>query len=103
MPIPVFPAIAAGTQPPDGVTETTQPSASAVSTDVVPAKNPSRKSGMRFAASGPVPPVFGAVGGGHFSSKSTYGFFPPWNGYGSPGLTFGSFFVQSIFAARAFA
>ena len=36
-PTPVWPAITAGTQPPLGVTETTQPSASEASTDVVPA------------------------------------------------------------------
>ena len=37
MPMPVLPAMTAGSQPPDGVTETTQPSASAASTEVVPA------------------------------------------------------------------
>ena len=41
MPIPVLPAMHAGFQPPDGVTETTQPSSSAASIEVVPAKKPS--------------------------------------------------------------
>ena len=36
MPIPVCPAITAGTHPPLGVTETTHPSSSAASMDVVP-------------------------------------------------------------------
>ena len=36
-PMPVWPAMTAGIQPPLGVTETTQPSASAASTEVVPA------------------------------------------------------------------
>ena len=36
-PTPVWPAITAGIQPPLGVTDTTQPSSSAASMDVVPA------------------------------------------------------------------
>src|SRR5829696_6833930 len=41
-PIPVRPAITAGTHPPLGVIDTTHPSASADSIDVVPAWNDSR-------------------------------------------------------------
>ena len=40
-PTPVCPAMTAGTQPPLGVTETTQPSASAASIEVVPRLNAS--------------------------------------------------------------
>ena len=43
MPMPVFPAMQTGFQPPDGVTETTQPSSSAASIEVVPARKPSSK------------------------------------------------------------
>ena len=39
--MPVWPAMTAGTQAPDDVIETTQPSASAAMTDVVPARNAS--------------------------------------------------------------
>src|SRR2546429_1318994 len=40
-PIPVRPAITAGIQPPDGVTETTHPDVSAASIEVVPRRNAS--------------------------------------------------------------
>src|SRR5689334_24693969 len=43
-PTPVLPAITAGTQPPLGVTETTQPLSSAASIEVVPAVNWRRNS-----------------------------------------------------------
>src|SRR6266545_3476398 len=101
MPMPVFPAMTAGTQPPEGVTETTQPSASAASTEVVPAwKASSNVRGERvFAPSVPAAPAFFG-GGGHLARRSAYGFVERWNGYGSPGLTFGSFFAQSIVLAR---
>jgi hypothetical protein len=68
--MPVCPAITAGTQPPLGVTETAQPSASAASTLVVPRRKERSNSasavgvvaGMRLcqlrkvAAKGLVPP-----------------------------------------------
>ena len=78
-----------GFHPPDGVTETTHPSSSAASIEVVPAKKPS----------GTPPEDAAFCGGGalrHFWSSSVYGFFSPWNGYGSPGFAFASFLVASI-------
>src|SRR5512135_3765320 len=95
MPTPVVPAMVAGIQPPLGVTDTTQPSSSAASIDVVPAVNPS--SNVRL----PSFPVALGGGGGQLASRPRYGFDPPWNGYGSPGLTFGSFFSQSISVLRS--
>ncbi len=51
MPTPVRPAITAGIQAPLGVTETTQPSSSAASIEVVPRKNASSTSRARALAS----------------------------------------------------
>jgi len=58
-----------------------------VSIEVVPAKNPSG-----------TPEDAAFCGGGapcHFRSSSVYGFFSPWNGYGSPGLASASFCAPS--------
>src|SRR5882724_7818981 len=77
-PMPVWPAITAGVQPPLGVTDTAQPFSSAVSTLVVPRRNVRSNSAS-------------AIGGcaGIFECQASrylrYGFFAPWNGYGSPG------------------
>jgi hypothetical protein len=64
MPMPVVPAIVAGIQPPLGVTETTQPSSSAASIDVVPAVNASSKGRL------PSAPVGFGSGGGHLASSA---------------------------------
>ena len=90
-----MPAIVAGIQPPLGVTDTTQPSSSAASIDVVPAVNASSNDRP------PSAPVGFGGGGGHLASSAVYGFVPPWNGYGSPGFTAGSFFSQLMPFARS--
>ena len=83
MPMPVLPAITAGTQPPQGVTDTTQPSSSAASIEVVPVGN------VLAGRCGRHGRCFGLearrVGRASASSRSLNGFVPPWNGYGSPG------------------
>jgi hypothetical protein len=50
-PMPVRPAIVAGTQPPLGVTDTSQPFASAAITVVVPLLKPASKSASCWAVS----------------------------------------------------
>src|SRR6185295_5424057 len=86
MPMPVLPAITAGTQPPLGVTDTTQPSLSAASTLVVPARNVRSNSA---SAVGLHSAGFGLLGRSltvcHWSSDALKGLVAPWNGYGSPG------------------
>ena len=80
-PMPVRPAITAGFQAPLGVIETTQPSASAATTDVVPAWKassyviPSPGAVVRRAARCASP---GTVR--HASSRALNGFVPPWKG-----------------------
>ena len=64
MPTPVVPAIVAGIQPPLGVTDTTQPSSSAASIDVVPAVNASSNDRL------PSAPVGFGGGGGHLESSA---------------------------------
>ncbi len=90
IPIPAFPAITLGSQPPDGVTETTQPSASAASTEVVPEKKgPEKGDSSRVeeaasrrerwtAGSGAASRRAGAVL--HLSKRLLNGFSSPWNG-----------------------
>ena len=114
------PAITAGTQPPLGVIDTTQPIVSAAWIDVVPRPNASRnaESASSIAAPGGAAES-GRAGAGcpgslsccplrgwsaaagttvHRASRERKGFVPPWNAYGSPGFTSGSFRVQSIVA-----
>ena len=52
MPMPVRPAMTAGIQPPLGVTDTTQPSSSAASIEVVPARKPSSNVSVPMPARG---------------------------------------------------
>ena len=73
-PMPVRPAITAGTHPPDGVTETTQPSSSAASMDVVSAV----KASMYCCSSGDF--GLGPPSVRHFSRSAVNGLVPPWNG-----------------------
>ena len=80
MPIPVFPAMQAGTQPPDGVTETTQPSSSAASIDVVPREEAVRNVGSDRRIGLRARRLRGGHAVGHFWSRSAYGLVPPWNG-----------------------
>src|SRR6185436_5898440 len=106
MPTPVRPAIQAGNQPPLGVIDTTQPSLSAASTDVVPIHILSMYKGslnetvvscegrkLRF------PSAADAL----CFNRSRYGFVFPSKGYGSPGPIFGSFISHLICAALCFA
>src|SRR6266704_2365467 len=98
-PMPVWPAITAGIQPPDGVTETTQPDVSAASIDVVPRRNASSKAASAAAS---VPPSDVVTGRGDQRwSSGKYGLVPPWNGYGSPGLISGSLRLGLISLARS--
>src|SRR4029079_12471518 len=94
IPTPVFPAIQAGNQPPLGVMDTTQPSLSAASTDVVPNHILSMYNGSLNEI------VVSCVGRKLrlpsaddclFFKRSRYGFVFPSKGYGSPGPMFGSF------------
>src|SRR5690606_19925086 len=96
MPMPVLPAMQAGTQPPLGVTETTQPSLSAVSMDVVPAA----KSSKYFSFMGVYKLLCWLP---QFFNRSLYGFTFPSNGYGSPGPIFGLLRSGLISFARSFA
>ena len=81
--MPVWPAITAGTQPPEGVTETAQPSSSAASTLVVPRRNVRSNSASAVG-------VAAGILLCQFFRVAVKGFFPPWYGYGSPGRTSGS-------------
>src|SRR5262245_52709267 len=127
-PTPVLPAITAGTHPPLGVTDTTQPLSSAASIEVVPAVNWRRNSSSRGRSTGSMaaicaaapraPPGAAAEGvdpaGGEAepepepvvrqrASTSRNGFFSPWNGYGSPGPMVASFLAQLICLKRSLA
>src|SRR5688572_25022758 len=109
-PTPVLPAITAGTHPPEGVIDTTQPSLSAALTDVVPAKKGSdslsvgRGPGRGSAMAIGVPPRSGeSLRSCQRLSSSIYGLVAFWNGYGSPGAIFGSFFDGLTSFARSFA
>ena len=73
-PMPVWPAITAGTQPPLGVTETAQPFSSAASTLVVPRRKVRSNSGER--ASG----VAAGIRLCHCSRIAVKGLVPRWNG-----------------------
>jgi hypothetical protein len=77
-PMPVSPAMKAGTQPPLGVAETTQPSASAARIEVVPARKAASRSAAAAAEASPC--TASSPGVPHFSSRSRNGFVPPWNG-----------------------
>src|SRR6185436_9321639 len=98
-PKPVLPAMNAGTQPPLGVIDTTQPSASAACIDVVPAMN-AWSCVISYGASFEAERRRSEMRGCQFSSTSRNGFVAPWNGYGSPGRTNASFCSQLISAKR---
>src|SRR5687767_9745850 len=118
-PTPVLPAITAGTHPPEGVIDTTQPSLSAVLTEVVPAKNGSdslslgplwsgtwggRRPGRGSAIASGVPPCSGeSLRSCQRLRIPANGLVAFWNGYGSPGAIFGSFFEGFTSFARSFA
>src|SRR5678815_2502251 len=95
----------AGTQPPDGVIDTTQPSSSAASIEVVPELNVALKASICASPSGwgiglSCWPLMGALTGApvtvHWASRPAKGLVPPWKGNGSPGLMPASFLSQSI-------
>src|SRR5438045_2235369 len=90
-PIPVLPATTAGIQPPLGVTDTTQPSLSAVITEVVPAKKllPTYVLASRAMTR---PSVLETLRGSCQRLRSSvYGFTGLSEGYGCPGGVFGAF------------
>src|SRR5215475_14380925 len=92
--MPVWPAITAGVQPPLGVTDTAQPLSSAASTLVVPNRNVRSNSAMDTGGCAGILLC-------HASRYERYGFFPPSNGYGSPGRMSGSLRSERTSFARS--
>ena len=80
-PMPVSPATKAGIQPPEGVTDTTQPSASAAWMAVVPAIKLSSMLSVPacWKPSSPSPSAGGGTGC-HWLRSASKGFFSPWYG-----------------------
>ena len=103
--MPVRPAITAGTQPPLGVIETSQPFLSAAWMLVVPRVKASWKAASsdgcgvrtRDEVSGRGPVV------DHCASSDVNGLTPFWNGYGSPGRTAASLRSMLIMPQRCLA
>ena len=74
----VRPAIVAGIQPPEGVTDTTQPSASAVwMAACIDAKRSKASRSVSATCHGGMMPASGSGVLVQFSSQSVYGFVPP--------------------------
>ena len=100
--MPVRPAITAGSHPPLGVIDTSQPFLSAAWMLVVPRVNASSNASSSLrprTLSGRGPVV------DQLASRSANGFLvpPSWNAYGSPGFTAASFLSWLICACRDFA
>src|SRR5690606_3291671 len=90
-----------GSQPPLGVTETTQPSLSTVSTLVVPSRkvrsNSASAVGLHWFGLESLP----CLTVRHASNCALNGLVSPWNGYGSPGRMSGSLRSSLISLARS--